>query len=296
MNKIIGHTLAKNTLINNTHIQSWLLYGNKGIGKATLAYNFAQYLTQSPNSNYCNPDLLIINDNEEIIGIEKIRNIKNFLYLTTARFKYRIVIIDSIDSLTINAINAMLKILEETPTNSIIILISHNLHEVPVVIRSRCFTLGLSDLNPKQTQQVIKNNFPHLDYEKVSHIYPGTPGMVDQHIEKEIALHESLISILTHQYDSKIIENIITTDISFYKIEYILLTIVSNLAKEILGITTSLSNYNTLVDNIKNKKVDVDKLLSKLLQIQHLISYAKKFQLDKKSVMLNLVNIMIYLI
>ncbi|ABD45034.1 ATPase associated with various cellular activities family protein [Ehrlichia chaffeensis str. Heartland] len=295
MDQIIGHTLAKNTLIHNTHIQSWLIYGNRGIGKATLAYRFAKYLTQSTYLNHYNPDLLTINDNEEIIGIDKIRNIKNFLYLSTARLKYRIVIVDSIDSLTINATNAMLKILEETPNNSIIILISHNLHEVPTVVRSRCFTLGLSDLNPQETQQVIQNNFPHLDHKKISHIYPGTPGMVGQHIDQEIELYKALISILTNQYNNITIENIITTEISFYKVEHILFTIMLDLAKEILGITTNLSIYKHLIDNIKNK-ININQLLIKVSQIQQLISYAKKFQLDKKSVMLNLINTIINLL
>ena len=295
MDKIVGHTLAKNTLIHNVHIQSWLIYGNRGIGKATLACHFAQYLTQSTNLNHCNPDLLIINDNDETIGIEKIRSIKNFLYLSTARFIYRIVIVDSIDNLTINASNAMLKILEETPSNSIIILISHNLHKIPAVIRSRCFTLGLSDLNPHETQQVVKNNFPCLEYEKIRHIYPGTPGMVNQHIDKEIELYECLISLLSNQYDNKTIENTITTEVSFYKVEHILFTIISDLTKEVLGIPTNLSDYKHLTDNIKNK-INIDQLLSKLSQAQQLISYAKKFQLDKKSVMLNLINIIINLL
>ncbi|MGN7619092.1 MAG: AAA family ATPase [Ehrlichia sp.] len=292
MDTIIGHTSAKNILMRNPHIQSWLIHGSKGIGKATLAYHFAQHLTQSKNFNCYNPDLLIINDNEEIIGIDKIRNIKNFLYLSTARFKHRVTIIDSIDNLTVNAINAMLKILEEPPSNSTIILISHNLHYVPVVIRSRCFALGLSDLDFAQTQQVLRINFPDLDYEKVSHIYPGTPGMINHNITSEIQLYKDLISIVSNQQDNQIIENTITTDISFYKIEHITLTIMLNVIKETLGIATNLRNNISLMNIITNKN-HIDKLLLKTSQIQHLIFSARKFQLDKRSVMLNLVNIML---
>ena len=295
MDTIVGHTSAKNTLIRNPHIKSWLIYGSKGIGKATLAYHFAKHLTQSTNLNYYNPDLLIINDNEETIGIDKIRNIKNFLHLSTARLKYRITIVDSIDNLTINAANAMLKILEEPPNNSVIILISHNLHDVPVVIRSRCFTLGLSDLNFQQTQQVLQQNFPDLDYEKVSNIYPGTPGMVSKHITSEIQLYKDLISIILNQHDSQMIENTITTDISFYKIEYIILTIILNITKETLGIATNLRGNSSLMNMITNEN-DIDKLLLKTSKIQHLIFSAKKYQLDKKSLMLNIVNIMLTLL
>ena len=295
MDTIIGHISAKNTLICNTHIQSWLIHGSKGIGKATLAYHFAQYLTQFTNFNNYNPDILIINDNEEVIGVDKIRSIKNFLYLSTARSQYRITIVDSIDNLTINAINAMLKILEEPPNNSVIILISHNLHDVPVVIRSRCFTLGLSNLNSEQTQQVLQKNFPELDYKKVSYIYSGTPGMVNQHITSEIQLYKNLISIILNQHDTQIIESIITTDISFYKIEYIILTIMLNIIKETLGIPTNLRDNSNIIDMINNKG-NIDNLLLKISQIQHLIFSARKFQLDKKSVMLNLVNIMLTLL
>ncbi|CAH58011.1 AAA family ATPase [Ehrlichia ruminantium] len=291
MDTIIGHKLAKHTLINNPQIQSWLLYGSRGIGKATLAYNFAQHITQFIDFKCHNPDLLIIGDNEGIIGIEKIRNIKNFLYLSTARSHNKIVIIDSIDNLNINATNAILKILEEPPNNSIIILISHNLHAVPVVIRSRCFLLGLSDLNTSETQQVLQTIYPDLDYKKISYIYPGTPGMVTQEITEEIHLYENMISIISTQYSNSVVEEVITTNISFYKIEHILLTIILNIIKETLGTTTNLSLHHNLTCIIKNNS-HIETLLPKISQIQHLIFCTRKFQLDKKSSLLNLTNML----
>ncbi|QGR02370.1 AAA family ATPase [Ehrlichia ruminantium] len=291
MNTIIGHELAKHTLISNPQIQSWLFHGSKGIGKATLAYYFAQHITQFTDFKCYNPDILTIHDNEEIIGIEKIRNIKNFLHLSTARSNHKLVIIDSIDNLNINATNAMLKILEEPPNNSIIILISHNLHSVPVVIRSRCFTLGLSDLNTEETQQVLKITYPDLDHKKISHIYPGTPGMVNQDITEEIHLYENLIAVISKKCNNLTVEEIITTDITLYKIEHILLTIILDIIKETLGITTSLSTNHNLICTIKNN-THTELLLPKISQIQHLIFSIRKFQLDKKASLLKLVNIL----
>ena len=115
--------------------------------------------------------------------------------------------------------------------------------------------------------------------------------MVNQEITEEIHLYENFISIISSTYSSLVIEEIITTDISFYKIEHILLTIILNIIKETLGITTSLSTNHTLIDHIKNNS-QIEKLLPKISQIQHLIFCTRKFQLDKKTSLLNLINML----
>ncbi|MFP3026017.1 MAG: DNA polymerase III subunit delta', partial [Wolbachia sp.] len=43
MKKVIGHNQAKKKLMNNLSVQSWLICGKKGIGKATLAKSFSNW-------------------------------------------------------------------------------------------------------------------------------------------------------------------------------------------------------------------------------------------------------------
>lgn len=122
-------------LINNCNtVQSWLLYGYniKDIQNTSLL--FARKILQY-RSNY-HPDLLEITTNN--IGIQDVRSMIKFLTETTARGKNKIAIIHHLSNMNYNAQNAMLKLLEDPPKNTIIIIISNNLYDALPTIRSRC--------------------------------------------------------------------------------------------------------------------------------------------------------------
>ncbi|MDX1949243.1 MAG: AAA family ATPase [Rickettsiales bacterium] len=189
--------------------QTLLFYGGKGVGKANVAYLFAKKLLsigieeQKQNSeidlfggiletsdnskpkinqkvelkieNGNHPDLLVIELTEESekksISIDKIREIEFFLNHSPAESKYKIVIIDSIDDLSNQSANAILKITEEPNNNSILILISHNINSVLPTIRSRCFEIFFKNPNEKEFLEIIKNF--DVEYKKELAEYSG---------------------------------------------------------------------------------------------------------------------------
>ncbi|KJV68686.1 AAA family ATPase [Candidatus Neoehrlichia procyonis] len=286
MKSIIGHKTAKKTLINNTNINSWLIYGKRGIGKATLLHAFAKHLTQHTNLE-THPDVMIINKGDEPIGIDVIRKMKQFLNLSSILSNHKIAIIDSIDDLTINAMNAMLKILEEPPNNSIMLLISHNLYNIPVTIRSRCFIIHLHDLSYDETEQVISINFPGIQLSnEIIYLYLGTPGMVTNNINDEINLYYNLIAVINNK-NLNLINDIIETTVPLHKIEHILLTIISEIIKKTIGITTEL---NTKLLNLPTQQ-NISSLLNGYSKIQNIISTSKNMYLEKKAIMINVINI-----
>jgi len=96
-------------------------------------------LNFSPN----NPDILIVRP-EKSIGIDQIRQIKNFLSQKSWGKGKKLVTVFQADSMTLPAQNAFLKTLEEPPANSDIILIADNRSSLLPTVISRCRVVTLS--------------------------------------------------------------------------------------------------------------------------------------------------------
>ena len=101
-----------------------------------------------------NPDLEIING-EKSIGIDQIRNLKNFLSLKPYQQKIKIAIINNSHNLTQEAQNALLKTLEE-PISSLIILETSNPNRLLPTIQSRCLQIFLGNELEVTNQKRIK--------------------------------------------------------------------------------------------------------------------------------------------
>ena len=180
---------------NNIYPNKLLLTGPKGIGKSTLAYHFINYVLsinenfnydtenfeiQSENTSFLtvlnksNLNLIIIDidSNKKAIDINQIRNLISDLNKTSFNKKPRFVLIDNIEFLNINSINALLKVLEEPNENINFILINNNKKIVKTLI-SRCINYKVSLTNKnslyissKLLNSDIKNiiNVDFLDY------------------------------------------------------------------------------------------------------------------------------------
>ena len=187
---IFGHKEAQSSILNAIKINkihhAWLLCGPKGIGKATLAWKIARSLLISkstsindndtefsnkleiPENNpiykrtlaLTEPKLHLLRKNWNLktekfsqnITIDDIRSLKKFFSLSSTDKGRRVVIIDSADDLQTASANALLKILEEPPVNTTILIISHNPSMLLPTIKSRCRLLKLKPLNSDDLQ------------------------------------------------------------------------------------------------------------------------------------------------
>ena len=124
-----------NDLIKNeTLSHAYVFYGPQGVGKKSLALNISQKLLGALNSS---PDIKIIDKGGEQIYISDIRDLKNFLYLTSFG-KYKVAIINNAHNLNPEASNALLKVLEEPPGRSLTFLVTHLERALLPTIISRC--------------------------------------------------------------------------------------------------------------------------------------------------------------
>ncbi|MFT6077378.1 MAG: DNA polymerase-3 subunit delta' [Rickettsiales bacterium] len=127
-----------------------LFAGNRGIGKSSFVLNLTEEILLSSSENRpedlqkiesnCHPDLLIIKklEKKRDIAVDAMREINQFLSLTAAISKHRIIIIDAVDDLNRSSSNAILKTLEEPAKNVFLFLINHNQAKILDTIKSRC--------------------------------------------------------------------------------------------------------------------------------------------------------------
>jgi DNA polymerase-3 subunit delta' len=76
--------------------------------------------------------------------IEQIRALIASLGLTTTISRRKVALIDPADAMNRNAVNALLKTLEEPPGDAVLILLAHEPSRLPATIRSRCQAIGVS--------------------------------------------------------------------------------------------------------------------------------------------------------
>lgn len=89
------------------------------------------------------------------LDVDTARKVTPFLRMTSSEGGWRVVIIDDADTMNRNAQNALLKILEEPPKNTILILIAHRIGAMIPTIRSRCRTINFQSLNESHMDQLL---------------------------------------------------------------------------------------------------------------------------------------------
>jgi DNA polymerase-3 subunit delta' len=179
-----------------------LLSGEKGIGKSTLAYHIINCILSFDEDHFydeknfkINPDnksfKLILNksnpnfisididDDKKSIDINQIRNLILTLNKSSFNTKPRFVLIDNIELLNINSVNALLKIVEEPNDNVYFILINNNKKILPT-LKSRCLNYNIyltSEESVDITNKILGENFKDLINEQMINNY-STPGWI----------------------------------------------------------------------------------------------------------------------
>ena len=177
-----------------------LLSGQKGIGKSTLAYHIINHILSIDEDNSydiknfkINPDnksfKLILNksnpnfisididDDKKSIDINQVRNLILTLNKSSFNKKPRLVLIDNIEHLNINSVNALLKVLEEPNDNIYFILINSNKKILPT-LKSRCLNYNIfltSNQSFDITNKILDQNCMNLIHEQMINHY-STPG------------------------------------------------------------------------------------------------------------------------
>ena len=228
-----------------------LFSGQKGIGKSTLAFHFINYvLTKDEQvvydmenfqineessefktiNNQSNTNLITIDVNEDkkSIDIQQIRDLIIDLNKSSFNQKPRFVLIDNIELLNTNSINALLKVLEE-PNENINFILIHNNKKILTTLLSRCinFKINLSNQEYlKISNQLLNDDINSLISNELINYY-FTPGEIYHLIQfslehkydlSNIDLRNFLKILIkdAHYKKNNFINNIMYSFIEFY--------------------------------------------------------------------------------
>jgi DNA polymerase-3 subunit delta' len=162
--RILQKALLKGRMPN-----SLLFSGPEGVGKGEMALVLAKALNcEQMEDDACEvcssckaisgekfPDVMSISAEGNAIKIEQIRLLKQTAYLRPMIGKNRVFIVGEAEKMTEEAANSFLKILEEPPFFSHIILTTHNPYLILPTIRSRCQVLSFSAVSREEMEKIL---------------------------------------------------------------------------------------------------------------------------------------------
>lgn len=284
--KILGNhiqiDLIKKLIEKKQFPNSLILSGQKGVGKSLIARNIAYCLVDCiklDELNYINKltshDILFVcKDNlkekkqsKQLMSRDDISHISSFFKTKNESYSKRVCIIDSIDDLSLDAINSLLKIIEEPNINNHFILISHDNKNLLPTIKSRSFQIKFNNFKKSDFLSIL-DEIDDLKTVNHSYLYELTRGSlnisrsyinndfrdIDVHLQKIYENNNSIKSNTAYHYinflnnkggDKALI-------ISFF--DYLIL-------KKILYIKSSINNLHyTKIDRFISMANELKKL------------------------------------
>ena len=160
--------------------------------------------------------VLELDDEEKkiTIDIDRVRSCIDFFNHTPAISNYKVCIIDSIEDMNINSSNAILKILEEPPVNSVFFIISHNPESLLPTIKSRCIDLQFKRFNEQELESYLfEEGFDDetVNLKRVISLSNGSLGKCIQLLEDEVIDLNSKVENLFFNYNDLDIYDLINS-------------------------------------------------------------------------------------
>ena len=276
-----------------------LLSGKKGLGKSTLAYHIINYfLSNTEDLKYDSKNLtinkenrsfkLLLNDShpnfylvdllndKKNIDVAQIREMITYTTKSTFNNKSKFILIDNIEYLNKNSINALLKIIEEPNENLFFILINNNEKYILPTLKSRCLTFKINftfNQSIDVSNKILNQNIFELINPDLINYY-NTPGeiinLINFSLDKNINLIDyKLTDFLNLLIDNgyykknKVVKNLLVNFIElFFLKEY-------KLSKTKNSLLKFYHNFITKIHNTEKFNLDEESLFlefkSKLL-------------------------------
>ena len=247
--EIIGHDRQiehlRNAMRNRRLAHAYLFVGKEGIGKKLVALNLAKALNcfggdEEPcdECRSClkvnhlhHPDVLLVEPHGQWIRIDQIRNLQRELSHRPYEGKRRVCIFTGADRMRQEAANALLRILEEPPLHTVLILVAANVDFILPTITSRCQRITFNPLPSERIAEVVRSRFG-LEREEAHILASLADGSLGKALQTDLDF--------VHRTRREIIEKII--DLPSYGAEQIL-----GLAEEMVNKNDDLPMLLTMI-------------------------------------------------
>lgn len=252
---------------------AYIFEGESGIGKLKAARLFAAALVcNKANTAPCgecaacygaradtNPDIRYVTD-EKSIGVDLMREVISDAYVKPFESKKKVYIIKDGNSMTEQAQNAFLKMLEEPPEYAVFIILTTNASQLLQTVISRCGTVRFGPLSKERVKKYISEKYPDADGDFLASYAMGNIGRVDEIMEREdfFALRKAAVELILPLTSQR--------RLSAYKIAEFLEKNREN-ALEIVGLWKSMLRDIVFINNDAEKFIinkDLKKELSTL--------------------------------
>src|SRR3989344_5709900 len=166
----------------------YIFFGEEQVGKKSFALAFANFLEKG---KFEGPDGILsetklITPEEGSIGIDTAKEAKRFLSQKPILSKRRVLIIDDAHKLTSQAQNAILKISEEPPQSSLIIVVSPTLDSLLPPLTSRLQRVYFSRVRTEEIEKLLRaRGVGSAEASRVARATLGRPGRAIDTIEND---------------------------------------------------------------------------------------------------------------
>lgn len=173
----IAYRVLENAIKNDQLSHAYLFVGEKGTSKKKMAFHVAKSLVCERGEIACNEctmchridellysDLLFFDGAKQSIKKEDVLKIQEIFYKTALEKNgYKIFIMNEVEAATVEALNSLLKFLEEPSNNVIAILTTQSLDKVLPTIVSRCQVVQFHKQHPDVVYEDCKNEVEYLE-------------------------------------------------------------------------------------------------------------------------------------
>jgi DNA polymerase III delta' subunit len=162
--RILRLALEKNRVPN-----SIIFSGPKGVGKKNLAFILAKAINcEKKKTDACDecasclaiagrrmPDIWVIEPEKQVLQIDQMRAMRQAAYMRPMISRKRVFIVDEAEKMNDESSNCLLKVLEEPPLFSHIILLTSNPDMILPTIKSRCQILYFTPIGKAEIEKVL---------------------------------------------------------------------------------------------------------------------------------------------